>query len=148
MAKPYLLKPTFDRKHNKWRLNLPAQISPSGKRERHLFANIMRHSPKRTNSETFLHDFGRSINMLPANRLVEAIECWQKLMSFWAEAPSGALRRISFGVQGNQRSPKSITLGALFDSYAGSSSDHRSENYVKAIPLVERLSRFLARDEG
>ena len=37
MSKPYLLKPTFDRKRNKWRLNLPAQISPSGKRERHLF---------------------------------------------------------------------------------------------------------------
>ena len=60
-------------------LELPAQISPSGKRERHLFEE---HSEALTEAnkvrQTF-PDFGRIIKMLSANRLVEAIECWDPL---------------------------------------------------------------------
>jgi hypothetical protein len=41
MSKPYRLQPVLDKKRQKWRLDLPPQVSPSGKRERHLFT---RHS--------------------------------------------------------------------------------------------------------
>ena len=40
MSKPYLLKPTKDKKRNAWRLNIPGTISPSGKRERRYFKGL------------------------------------------------------------------------------------------------------------
>jgi hypothetical protein len=76
MAKPYQLKPTFDRKHNKWRLNLPAVISSSGKRERHLFEKHHEALAEANRLRKTFHDYGKSMKMLPANRLIEAIESW------------------------------------------------------------------------
>ena len=98
MAKPYLLKPTLAKKHNKWRLNLPAQISPGGKRERHLFEKHSEALAEANKIRTTFHDFGRSIKMLPANRLVEAIECWDKLDEVAGrEAPSDHCETLSCG---------------------------------------------------
>ncbi len=144
MAKPYLLKPTFDRKHNKWRLNLPAQISPSGRRERHLFAKHHEALAEANKLRTTFQDFGRSINMLPANRLVEAIECWQKLDELLGEAPSGALRRIVLQeCKAIKNRQSSITVGALFDSYVEKLKRiERSEDYVKQFRWLKAYFDF------
>ena len=66
MSKPYLMKPTFDHQHNKWRLNLPAKISPSGKRERHFFEKHSEALAEANKIKTVRHDFGSSFNMLLA----------------------------------------------------------------------------------
>ena len=60
MSRPYQLKPTFDVKHNNWRLNLPAIISPSGKRERHLFEKHPEALGEANRLRQTFHDFGRS----------------------------------------------------------------------------------------
>ena len=134
MARLYLLKPTFDKKHNKWRLNLPAEISPSGKRERHLFKEHSEALAEANKIKKVRRDFGGSVKMLPANRLIEAIESWDLLDEvFSKEAPSGSLRRIVLpeckAIKDRQ---KSITLSALFDDYlAKLKRINRSENYLK-----------------
>jgi hypothetical protein len=142
MAKPYLLKPTFDKKHNKWRLNLPAAISPSGKRERHLFEKHHEALAEANKIRTTFHDFGRSIKMLPANRLVEAIECWEKLDEVSGrEAPSGSLRNIVLReIKVRKERAKSISLNGLFDAYlAKLKRNARSEHYVKAFKWLRNM---------
>ena len=130
MSKPYLLKPTFDHKHNKWRLNLPAQISPSGKRERHLFEKHHEALAEANKIRTTFHDNGRSIKMLPANRLVEAIECWEKLDEVSGrEAPSGLLRNIVLReFKARKERAKSISLNGLFDDTWPSSNATNGAN--------------------
>ena len=77
-------------------LELPAQISPSGKRERHLFKEHSEALAEANKVRQTFHDFGRIIKMLSANRLVEAIECWDPLDEPGAgvSASPGSLRRI------------------------------------------------------
>jgi hypothetical protein len=97
MAKPYRLTPTFDHEHNRWRLNLPPQISPSGRRERRYFEKHHQALAEANKIRQVFHDFGRSIKMLPANRLVESIECWDMLDALagpGVSASTGALKRI------------------------------------------------------
>ncbi|MGB8463364.1 MAG: hypothetical protein WCE49_00320 [Terrimicrobiaceae bacterium] len=89
MAKPYLLKPTFDRKHNKWRLNLPAVISPSGKRERHLFEKHHEALAEADRLRKTFHDFGKSMKMLPASRLIESISLLSKDAQTLTRVPEG-----------------------------------------------------------
>ena len=126
MSKPYLLKPTFDRKHNKWRLSLPPAISPSGRRERHLCEKHHEALAEANKIPQTFHDFGRSIKMLPANRLVEAIECWEKLDEVSGrEAPSGSLRSIVLKeLRARKERAKSISLNGLFDLYLEKHPDH------------------------
>jgi integrase len=145
MSKPYALKPVLDKKRNKWRLDLPPQVSHSGKRERHLYE---RHSQALAEAnrikETF-RDFGRSVRMLPANRLIEAIEAWQKLDEvFGGDAASGSLRKIVLReVKAIQECEKSVTLAALLDDYIQKlRRSHRSENYLKQFGNLKRHMDF------
>jgi site-specific recombinase XerC len=145
LSKPYLLKPTFDHKHGKWRLNLPAVISPSGKRERHLFKKHHEALAEANRLRKTFHDFGKSMKMLPANRLIEAIECWQQVdEAFAQEAPPGALRKIvRKEVQAIQEREKSVTLGELLDNYlAKLKRAHRSENYLKQFRWLKGYLDF------
>ena len=72
--------------------------------------------------------------MLPANRLIESIECWDKLDEvFNGNAPIGSLRRIILReCKAIKDRDKSITLAALFDDYlAKLKRINRSANYMK-----------------
>jgi hypothetical protein len=145
MPKRYQLRPTFDRKHNKWRLNLPPQISPSGKRERHLFEKHHEALAEANKLKQVFHDFGRSIKMLPANRLVESIECWDLLDELAAGASaSGSLKRIVVAeIQKRKARQQSITLAALFDSYlAKLQRTGKSENYQKQFRWLRGYMDF------
>jgi hypothetical protein len=134
----YHLKPHLDTKKNgKWRLNIPAEISPTGKRQRLWFAS---HSQALGAANKFRqnHDqFGLSSKMLAPNRLIEATECWALLDSATTAqgrpCPAGSLREIVLAALrvGKERA-KSITLAALFDDYTAKlRRQHKSENYVK-----------------
>jgi hypothetical protein len=134
MARPYSLKPTFDHKLGKWRLNLPGTISPSGKRERNYFEHHHEALAEANKIRTVRRRFGSSSNMLPANRHNEAVECWKLLDELYGtEAPWGSLRRIVIAeVNKRKAHEKSITLSALFDDYlAKLKKTGRSENYLK-----------------
>lgn len=137
MSKPYLLKPTFDAKHNKWRLNLPAAISPSGKRERHLFEKHSEALAEANRLRQTFHDFGRSMKMLPASRLIEAIECWELLdkSAGGRSVSPGSLRNIVLReIKTQKERAKSCSLNSLFDQYlAKLQRDGRTEHYRKAF---------------
>jgi len=135
MSKPYKLQPHFDKKRNRWHLNLPAKISPSGRRERHYFQHHHEALAEANKLRQVFHDFGRSIKMLPANRLIESIECWDMLdtLSSPLIANTGALKRIiAAEVRKQQARQQSITLAALFDDYLSKlQRTHRAESYMK-----------------
>jgi integrase len=145
MSKPYLLNPKWDPKHNAWRLNLPWTISPSGKRERHLFKQKHEALAEANKIRTIHRDYGRSFNLLPFNRHNEAVECWKILDDLYnGNAPWGSLRRIvlreSKAIKERQTS---ITLGALFDSYVDKLKRmHRAENYVKGYHYLRGYMDF------
>jgi site-specific recombinase XerC len=133
MSKPYQLipRPTKD---NKWRLNIPPAISPSGKRERHFFKHHHEALAEANKIRMVLRDYGRSIKMLPANRLIEAIEAWDLLDELAAGVSvSGSLRRIVLAeVQKQKARQQSIILSALFDDYiAKLQQTNRSAKYIK-----------------
>lgn len=133
MARPYLLKPTYSQKLG-WKLNIPASISASGKRERKYFEHHHEALAEAEKIRTVRRDYGSSFNMLPANRHNEAVECWKLLDGFYGgEAPWGSLRRIVIAeVNRRKAQAKSITLSALFDDYlAKLKKTGRSENYLK-----------------
>ena len=145
MSKPYLLKPVLDKKRNKWRLDLPPAVSPSGKRERHLFEHHWQALAEANRIKQTFRDFGRSVRMLPASRLLEAIECWQKLDEVFAgEASAGSLRKIVLRVvKAIQEREKSITLSALIDDYLEKlRRSHRSQNYLKQFGNLKRHLDF------
>ena len=137
VSKPYQLKPTFDRQHNKWRLNLPAVISPSGKRERHLFERHSEALAEANRIRKTLHDFGKSMKMLPANRLIEAIDCWDLLDKSAARgsASPGSLRNIVLKeLRVRKERAKSCSLNSLFDAYLEKlKRQGRTEHYMKAF---------------
>jgi hypothetical protein len=95
----------------------------------------MRPLLKPTESAIF-RDYGRSIKMLPTNRLIESIEVWDlldQLAGRGVSASPGALRRIVLAeVNKRKAREKSITLNALFDSYIDKLRRmNRSEGYIK-----------------
>ena len=145
MSKPYRLQPVLDKKRNKWRLDLPPVVSPSGKRERHLYERHSEALAEANRIKQTFRDFGRSVRMLPHSRLIESIECWQKLDEvLGGEASSGALRNIvSREVKAIQEREKSITFSALIDDYLEKlRRSHRSENYLKQFGNLKRHLDF------
>ena len=134
MARPYSLKPIYDKKLKKYRLSVPGTISSAGKRERKYFEHHHEALAEANKIRTVRREFGSSFNMLPANRHIEAVECWKLLDKLYGgEAPWGSLRRVVIA-EVNQRKAreKSITFAALLDSYVEKlKRTGRSENYLK-----------------
>ncbi len=130
----YKLKPHLD-KNGKYRISIPPQLSPSGKRQRLWFDS---HSLAlgAANRLRLQHDqFGYSLRMLPPARLTEATEVWAMLDKAAASgnAPSGSLRSLvlrELKTQAERR--KSISLNGLFDAYLEKlKRNARSEHYIK-----------------
>jgi hypothetical protein len=131
---PHLLKPHFSKRHNKWMLNLPPKISPSGKRERRFFTHHHEALAEANRIRDVFRDYGRSIRRLPANRLIESIECWDLLaQAVGVSVSAGALRRIVIAELNKRKAgDKSITLAALFDDYVAKlEKTGRSDGYLK-----------------
>ena len=145
MSKPYALKPVRDEKRNKWRLDLPPQVSPSGRHERHLFAKHHEALAEADRIKQTFRDFGRSVKMLPASRLIESIECWLKLDEvLGAEAAPGSLRKIAFReAKAIQERKKSITLSALIEDYIQKlHRSHSAQSYLRQYANLKRHMDF------
>ena len=83
--------------------------------------------------------------MLPAGRLIEAIECWEKLdQVLRGEASSGSLRKIVFReAKAIQEREKSITLSALIEDYIQKlHRSHSTANYLKRSGNLKRHMDF------
>ena len=86
----------LDSNNGKLRLNLPARISPTGKRQRLWFAKRSQALKAAKELRKHYDQFGRSLRMLPPARLIEAIECSQMMLDEVAgqPVPPGQLREI------------------------------------------------------
>jgi site-specific recombinase XerC len=145
MAKPYALKPVLDHKRQKWRLDLPPQVSPSGRRERHLFKSHHEALAEANRIKGIFRDFGRSVRMLPAGRLIESIEAWQKLDEvLGGEAVPGSLRQIVLReCKAIQEREKSVTLAQLLEDYTQKlQRSQRSASYLKQFGNLKRHMDF------
>ena len=145
MSKPYRLQPVLDKKRRKWRLDLPPQVSPSGKRERHLFTRHSEALAEANRIREIVLDYGRSARALPRDRRIEAIQCWEKLDEvFPPKASAGSLREIVWReAKAIQEREKSITLSALLKDYREKlRRSDRSESYLKQFGNLERHMDF------
>lgn len=119
----FRLQPRHD-KSGTWRLNVPASISPTGKRQRLFFAQHWQALAAAKNFRSHLNEYGFSSVWLalPLSRRVESVQCWELLDEACArgvrEAPPGSMREIiAKAVQTLKETSKSITLGEMFDLY-------------------------------
>ena len=147
MSKPYLLQPHLDKKRNAWRLNIPGTISPSGKRERRLFKHHHEALAEANKYRKVIRDFGSSMKMLPADRLLQSIACWD-LLDELAGGPGSAkiesLKRIVSAEFRKQKArDKSITLAALLDDYISKLKlKQRSDGYIKQFSWLRGIMDF------
>ena len=126
-------------------LNLPPKISPSGKRERRFFIHHHEALAEANRIRDVFRDYGRSIRMLPANRLVESIECWDLLdAAARVSVSAGTLRRIVIAELNKRKArDKSITFAALFDDYVAKlKKTGRSDGYLKQYRWCKSYLEF------
>ena len=117
----FRLQPRHE-KNGTWRLNVPASISPTGKRQRLFFQQHWQALAAAKSFRTHYNEFGLSSVALSPSRRIESAECWQLLDEVCPpgvrEAPPGAMREIILkAVHALKEASKSITLGELFDLY-------------------------------
>jgi integrase len=123
-----------------WRVNLPATISGSGKRERRFFA-------KKPEAETFcrqqrtrLQNFGRNSSTLTPGQLEEASMAFERLAPF--SAPLNVV--VAEYIARRDAKARSVTFKALFDAFTASKKN-RSEAYLRGLKYT--LPRFSALHE-
>ncbi len=131
-------------KSGTWRLNVPASISPSGKRQRLFFKQ---HWEARAAAKSFrqhYNEFGLSSVALSPSRRIESAECWQMLDEVSNSAPPGSMREIiTKAVKAMRESSKSITLDELFDLYVEKMKRiGRSANYIQQIGYARKAFEF------
>ena len=107
------------------------------KRERHLFEKHHQALAEANRLRKTFDDFGKSMKMLPANRLIEAIECWDLLdkSASGRSVSPGSLRNIVLReIKAQKERSRSVSLNFLFDEYLQKlQRDSRSEHYRKAF---------------
>src|SRR4030095_1460307 len=118
-----------------WRVNLPASISSSGKRERRFFES-------KREAETFcrqqrirLENFGRNSSTLTPAQQEQAAIAFERI------APYGATLNTVVGefVERRQAIAKSVTFEELFERFTGSKKS-RSAAYLRGLKYT--LPRF------
>jgi integrase len=132
MAKRFKLKPSLDKQSGKYVLNIPAQISKTGKRQR-LFYNTQAEALLASKRLKRRHaQFGFSLANLTPARLAECSECY-KLIDEFNKSSIGRLTLHSVVTDYlHQRTEalKSIPFGELIDEYV-SAREHRSYHYLR-----------------
>jgi len=145
----YALKPVLDAKKGQWRLNLPARISPTGKRQRVWFASHALALGAAKRIRLHQDQFGYSSRMLPGGRLNEAIEVYELLdQAAGQPIPPGRLRAIiKREIKAETAKTKSVTLDQLWESYLEQLQQRgTSEKYLESIGHVRRKFKYLAED--
>jgi hypothetical protein len=116
MAKSASLKPHKNpaRTQLSWVLNVPPELSETGKRSRHYFATEREAKAKAEELKTRRHNFGASLGNLTSGQIVEAADCQELL----AEFPDASLKDAVLHYRQTLRDrAASIPFLKLFDLY-------------------------------
>src|SRR5262245_27045857 len=115
----FRLQPKLDKQSGVWRLNVPASISPTGKRQRMFFPEHWKALAAAKSFKQHYNEFGLSSVALSPPRRIESAQCWELLdEAFEGSARPGAMREIiAKAVAARKESSKSITLDQLFELY-------------------------------
>ncbi len=144
----FRLQPRPDKQSGGWRLNVPASISPTGKRQRLFFAQHWQALAAAKSFRKHYNEFGLSSVALSPSRRIESAECWQLLDEVCApgvrEAPPGSMREIILkAVKASKEASKSITLGELFDLYIEKAErTNKTKGYLQQIGYARKAVDF------
>jgi integrase len=136
MARRLALKPCASGLGNTpWRVNLPATISSTGKRERRFFESKQDAETFCRQQRTRLENFGRNSSTLTPGQMEEASMAFERLAPYAIALNSV----IADFIARHQAKTKSVTFKTLFDSFTGSKKN-RSEAYLRGLKYT--LPRF------
>lgn len=118
-----------------WRLNLPAKISSSGKRERRFFATKREAVTFADQQRTKLENFGRNSSTLTPGQQEQAAIAFERL------APYGATLNtvVAEFIERRQAAANSVTFKELFERFTVSKKS-RSAAYLRGLKYT--LPRF------
>ena len=122
-------------KSTPWRVNLPASVSGSGRRERHFFRTRLDAETYCQQQRTRLQNFGRNSTGLTPAQLEDAASAFEKL------GPLGVSLNevVAQFLQRRAAVERSVTFGELFERFVAAKQD-RSAAYLRALHYT--LPRF------
>jgi integrase len=137
MAKPASLKPHKNRAREAlgltpWVLNVPPELSETGKRSRSYWATERQARAEAERLKTRRHNFGASLGALSSSQIVEAADCQELLSDFPEVSLKDAVLHYRQTLQGRA---KSVPFLDLFNRYLDF-KQKRSEKYLRELRIT------------
>ena len=112
-----------------WQLNIPAELSETGNRQRLFFRTEKEARARAEEFKARLHNFGASLGNLTSSQIVEAADCYQLLSTF----PDARLKdAVLAHLETLRARSQSIPFLDLFNQYL-SLKQNRSTPYLDAL---------------
>ena len=115
-----------------WTLNIPANLSDTGKRRRLFFATERQASAEAERLKTRAHNFGASLGNLTSSQIIEAADCYELLTPF----PEARLKDAALHYRETLKArTKSVTYLELFNRYLAF-KQNCSQKYLKELRIT------------
>jgi integrase/recombinase XerD len=139
MARPWKLKPAWDKQASRFKLYIPPVLSVSGRRERRFFKTEEEARAYANRLRIRYNRFGASLRHLSSERMVEASQAFKALDEHKEKTGDAVtLREVVSGyLQEWRKRSGSVTLDALFAEYF-ETKKHRSSTYLQQIRYCQR----------
>jgi integrase len=131
MSRAPILKPVKNTgpEAAQWRVNVPAELSQTGKRQRLFFSTRKHAQAECERLKARKHNFGASLEKLSASQVVEAAQSFESLEEYPQVSLKDAARAYLETL--NARA-KSISLAKLFEMYLAAKGG-RTPKYLRAL---------------
>ena len=144
----YKLIPSYDRKRQRYCLNLPASIAASSKRERRFFQSRQAALKYAESVQSQLTQFGLSLQLLDPHQTTDAMAAIKLLADHATRTGSNhpTLRRLAEAyLQRWEEERCSKPLGELFEEYVQANRGRRTAKYLREITYTQRKLTALDR---
>ena len=130
--------PSLGNETLQWVINVPASLSPTGRRQRRFFATRQQAEVECELLKTRKFNFGHSLSTMSPERVAEASACYSRLER---ECPGITLSHaVDAFIDLHRRRTASVPLRALFDSFLETKTT-ANRNYQRELRNVfERLA--------
>jgi integrase len=130
MARPSSLEPRYLESRDKWVLNVPAELSDTGKRRQLFFATKRAASADVEKLKARSDNFGTSLSTMTPLRIAEASECYRLL-----DGSATLLEAVKSFLNVRKKRSASVTFEELFDAFISSKSD-RNKRYLEQLAIT------------